>query len=442
MTVSGIRGIVGESLTPDLLAEVAYVQARATGARTVAVGRDTRPSGAELARAVFRGIRAAGAQPIDLGIAPTPTTCVAVEHLAAEAGVIITASHNPTPYNGYKMVHGSGRLCNDGECRVVYDGLSALTDNDRALIAAADDTPEREFDAGPVHVERILSAVDTDTIRAAGLHVGIDATNGAAAAVFPLLLEKLQVTWSGVHVALDGNFVHNPEPRPEHLTDLAELLRDSDGIAGGFAFDPDGDRLAPMAEDGSGISEEFTLAMSLDALLTRTKSTVATNLSTSMVIDDVAAAHGVSVIRSRIGEANVVAAMQEHGCRFGGEGNGGLIYPAVSTVRDGLTALAVLIEAMAAAECTLSALAAKWTEYPLVKEKVQIGGREPAEVLARLAEEFADERTDTQDGLKIIRDDGWVHVRPSNTEPILRCYAEARSPQMARSLADMVLSRI
>lgn len=442
MTVSGIRGIVDKSLTAELVARVAFVQARIAGARTVVVGRDTRPSGAALARAVFRGLRAAGAEPVDLRIAPTPTTCVATAHLGAQAGVIITASHNPLPYNGYKMVHGSGRLYNDSECRAVYDALGSVSEQDLTRIASADDTPQRTFDAAPVHIERILKVIDVDMVRASSISVAIDATNGAAGAVFPSLLDALGVRWLGVHVALDGNFVHNPEPRPEHLADLANLLRETPDIRGGFAFDPDADRLAPMAENGDGISEELTLTLALDNLLNRRPRTVVTNLSTSMVIDDVARAYGVDVVRTAIGEANVVAGMLRAGDAVGGEGNGGVIFPDVSIVRDGLTGLALIVESMARTGSTLSGLTKRWRQYPLLKRKIALGDEPPAAVIERLSARFASETLDTQDGLKIIRENGWVHVRPSNTEPILRCYAEAQTQDEAQALADMVSEQI
>jgi phosphomannomutase len=438
MSVSGIRGIVGKTLTPLLVSRIAYIQTRESGGGSVVVGRDTRPSGALFARAAFRGIRAASGVPIDIGIAPTPTTCVAVAELGASCGIIITASHNPNEYNGYKMVHASGRLFRADECEKIYGIFRGPQCPQASVFDSVDENPEKSLDAATIHGKRILAQVDTELIRSAGISIAIDSINGAAAAVFPSLLKALGVTWVGVHNKLDGDFAHNPEPRPGHLSDLASLLKANPHLWGGFAFDPDADRLATLGEHGEEISEEMTLVFALQNILSRQKSDVAVNLSTSMLIDDVAARFGVMVIRTKIGEANVVEGMMRHKCAVGGEGNGGLIYPAISWARDGLGALAVIIELMAKLKKTLSEIAAEWPTYAIVKETIPIGGLDPAAAIAALGEKFSHEATDRLEGLKIIRPNGWVHVRASNTEPILRCYAEARTPEEAGELADMV----
>ena len=439
MSVSGIRGVVGESLTPLLVSNIAFLQTRISGGGKIAVGRDTRPSGEMLARAAFRGIRAAGGIPVDIGIAPTPTTCVAVPELGAAGGVIVTASHNPNPYNGYKMVHASGRLFRADECENIYAAFRrGEYPSEKELLQSAD-TPLESADAAVFHLKRICAQVDTDLIRSSGIGVGVDSINGAAGTVFPALLEALGVEWVGVNNKLDGDFVHNPEPRPEHLTDLSNLLRKNANLWGGFAFDPDADRLATMNEHGEALSEEMTLAFAMQNLLSRRKSDVAINLSTSMLIDDVATRFGVNVIRTKIGEANVVEGMERHNCAVGGEGNGGLIFPAVSRARDGLAALAIIIELMAKTGHKLSSLAAEWPAYAIVKIKIPLQKLDPAAAIARLTDRFSHEATDRLDGLKILRDYGWVHVRPSNTEPIIRCYAEARTRMEAQELADMVI---
>ncbi len=443
MSVSGIRGRFGEDLTTQLFARIAFIQTRRCGGGEIIVGRDTRPSGALLAEAAYRGILAAGGIPINIGIAPTPTTCFAVKHFGASGGIIITASHNPHPYNGYKMVHASGRLYNAEECEAVYKAYRTESPAEfEDLSSSGPETPIGSRDPITPHVERILSAVNVEAIRNARLKVAVDSTNGAGGAVFPSLLEQLGVEWEGVHISLDGDFAHNPEPRPEHLTDLSSLLKSRNDFSAGFAFDPDADRLAPMGEHGEPISEEMTPALAFQSILSKNKSNLAVNLSTSMVIDDVAKKFGVTVFRTPIGEANVVKGMYAHDCGVGGEGNGGVIYPKVATVRDGLTALALILDLMAETGKPITRLVSQYPHYSVLKEKVPIEGTEPAAILSRLSEEFADDHIDVQDGLKIYRPEGWVHIRASNTEPILRCIAEASSKENARRLADMVMDKI
>jgi len=440
MTVSGIRGIYKETIDEQFYERIAYVQTKLSQAKKVIIGRDTRPSGESLAKAIFRGVKRAGATPVDIGIAPTPTTCLATAHTGAGCGVIITASHNPTPYNGYKMVHRDGRLYNASECQEVYDAFLSNT------IPLPEEFPETKdietFDAVSLHIEKIKEVVDVECIKEAKLTVAIDSTNGAAGVIFPNLLEELGVRWVGVYNTIDGNFVHNPEPRPEHLTDLAKLLRETANTSAGFAFDPDADRLAPMGENGEPISEEMTLALALDNILAGHKSNIVTNLSTSMIIDDVAKKYGVSVIRSKIGEANVVEKMMQESCTVGGEGNGGIIYPRISTVRDGLAALALIIELLAKTGKTITSLVAQWPSYHIEKSKITLSDRNPSEVIEELAQDFSDKTIDTQDGLKIIHENSWVHVRPSNTEPILRCIAEASTKEEAQKLNETILTRI
>lgn len=440
MTVSGIRGIVGESLDEVFISQLAYLQTITYGKGLVVVGRDTRPSGENFAKAVFRGIRAAGGVPIDLGIVPTPTVCFATKIIGANTGIILTASHNPVCYNGYKMVHRKGRLFRASECEEIYNLFRKGELPDESFFLGFSDMVERSVDTASLHIEEILSNVETEIIRKAGIKIAVDSINGAAGSIFPELLEKLGVEWVGVHNKLDGDFVHNPEPRPEHLSDLANLLKKEKDCWGGFVFDPDADRLATMGENGEPISEELTLAFALENLLSRQASDVAVNLSTSMVIDDVAKKFGVKVIRTKIGEANVVEAMEEKGCLYGGEGNGGVIYPTIVAARDGLTGLALILELMAKTGKKITQLAAMLPEYYIVKDKISCEGKDVNKIIEILTDKFSSDNKDLQDGLKIIKEYGWVHLRPSNTEPIIRCYAEASTKSKARELADMVMN--
>lgn len=442
MSVSGIRGKMNETIFPYLFSTIAYLQTKQSGGGNILVGRDTRPSGDILARAVFQGIRKAGGTPLDLGVAPTPTVCFATKHFNASGGIIITASHNPLPYNGYKMVHASGRLYSGMECEEIYRQFHKGGYPSEKEITKSLDIPEKELDPVTPHIEAIVRAVDPELVRKRNITIAVDSINGAAGVIFPKLCDELSVTWNGVHNKLDGDFVHNPEPRPEHLDDLCRLLKSDEAFWGGFVFDPDADRLALMGEHGEPVSEEKTLALALENILQKEKSNVVINLSTTMLIDEIARKYGVSVIRTKIGEANVVEGMSRYNTIIGGEGNGGVIYPKVSTARDGLVGMALILELMAKTEKRIFELTSLWPTYPIIKEKIPLGKRNASDVIADLTEVFSVETLDTQDGLKIIREFGWIHLRPSNTEPILRCYAEAKTEEQARQLADMVLSKI
>lgn len=440
MTVSGIRGIVGDTIDTLFISRIAYVQTKLAGGGKIVVGRDTRPSGADFAHAAFRGIRAAGGSPVDIGIAPTPTTCLAVKEIGAQGGIILTASHNPSQYNGYKMVHQSGRLYRADECTTVYDAFRRGKYPAEPELTNTSSAADSELDAAALHLAKILQHINVETVRSANMHIAVDSINGAGGAVFPALLEALGVTWEGVHNKLDGDFVHNPEPRPAYLGDLAALLKSNNKFWGGFVFDPDADRLATMGEQGEPISEEMTLVFALQNLLARQKNDIATNLSTSMLIDDVATRFNCRVVRSKIGEANVVAAMEEHHCAVGGEGNGGVIYPPVVAARDGLMGMALIVELMAKTGMRLTGCAAAWPTYAIVKNKIPCRTTDPAALINRLTAVFSHEKHNLTDGLKIIRDYGWVHLRASNTEPIIRCYAEAKTIAQAEELAHMVMS--
>jgi len=442
MSVSGIRGIVGKTFTSSLCTAIAYVQSKYLGKGGIIVARDTRPTGPSFASAIFRGISAAGSTPLDIGIAPTPTACVAAKHFNAAGGVIITASHNPGQYNGYKMVHPSGRLFKGCECDDVYREFGLKNFPPADTLAHTDSQNVKKLDAITPHIEKILREVDVELIKRARLTVAIDSINGAAGVIFPRLLSKLGVAWVGVHNKIDGDFAHNPEPRPEHLTDLSTLMKKTDGLCGGFIFDPDADRLALMGEHGEPVTEEMTLVLACDNILSKKPSPVATNLSTSMMVDDVAKKYGVPVIRTKIGEANVVEGLLGNGCGIGGEGNGGVIYPAISTVRDGLAGMALILELMAKSNKTVMDLVRQWPSYPLVKEKIPCENKDPKSIIKKLTDLFKNERIDVQDGLKIVRDYGWVHIRPSNTEPIIRCYAEATTVELANQLIAMVIDKI
>jgi phosphomannomutase len=405
------------------------------------VARDSRESGGALVRAACRGIHAAGGTAIDTGVVPTPTACIATAHTHACSGIIITASHNPAQYNGYKMIHPSGRLFNAEECAQLYSHVADSAIADHTLHTAAGH-PDESFDPVPVHCDAIVAAVDASAIAAAHIRIAVDTINAAAAAVVPSLLQRLGVEYVLVNGDMHGRFAHNPEPRPQHLTQLRDVLASEPTMWAGFAFDPDADRLAPMSERGEEISEEYTLGLAAAAVLPRHPGCIATNLSTSMLVDDIARSCDARVIRTKIGEANVVSAVLSENCVLGGEGNGGVIYPPVSLVRDGLCGCALIVDLMARQTQTISQLTAQWPRYVLAKEKITLDTIDADTAFMRVAEAFPEARRDGTDGLKLSLDGAWIHIRASNTEPILRCYAESSSRHYTDRLVNRTIQAI
>jgi phosphomannomutase len=441
LTVSGARGIVGKTMTPSVAARFAASFAtlvtETRGADPLVVlGRDSRPSGAELAAAATSGLAAGGCRVVDLGVVATPTVGVMIDELGGDAGLIVTASHNPIEWNGIKCLDGDGIALAAEVAADLADRFRSRAADDEPVAGAA---PERREDAHDVHVARVLGAVDPAPIRAAGFTVVLDSVNGGGAVSGRMLLEALGCTVEHLNGEPTGHFAHVPEPVRENLTDLAEATA-ARGAACGFAQDPDADRLAVVDERGRYIGEEYTLALAARRFLqVNGGGDVAANLSTSRMIDDVAAAWGGRVIRTPVGEANVAAAMRRAGAVIGGEGNGGVIFPPVCWVRDSLSAMALVLGLIAAEGRPLSAIVDDLPSYGMIKRKVDLadigGAGAVAGVLAAIGERFESGRRDTADGLRVDLPDGWVHVRPSNTEPIARIIAEAETADRAEALA-------
>ncbi|MFW5960356.1 MAG: hypothetical protein ACOCSE_04485, partial [Chitinivibrionales bacterium] len=431
MSVSGIRGKTNGSFTTEMCSRIAYIQTRKYRGGKVVVGRDTRPTGKEYAEAAFAGIASAGGKPVDIGIAPTPTTCKAVEVLNASTGIILTASHNPMPYNGYKMVHSTGRLFNDSECTEVYEGYR--NGEFPEYIPPFPENPDEieKEDGAELHISAIINEIDTELIQKAGLKIAVDAINGAASAVLPRLLKRLNVEWKGINTELSGEFTHNPEPRPEHLHEISAFLKENPGMNGGFIFDPDADRLVVMGEDGTPLSEEFTLALAINHLLKKTKSDIVVNLSTSMLMDTIADNFRVRLFRTRIGEANVVEGIKKHKASFGGEGNGGVIYPAVSSVRDGLAGTALILEYMASEKKSINQLASPLPRFAMIKDKIDLNGADAVSIIRDIESRYTNYPKNTEDGLRIVMERGWIQLRSSNTEPVMRLFVEAFSGNQA-----------
>jgi len=440
VSVSGVRGVIGDGLDAVVAARWAAAFGAWLPPGPVVVGRDTRPSGPVILQAATAALCSTGHDVWDLGIATTPTTELEVQGSEAVGGVIITASHNPQSWNALKFLRSDGTFLTAGQNRELQgcyeDGGGHVAWDRLGRRMTREGADER-------HLAAILDLgwLDVHQVRAAGLHAVVDAVEGAGGAVVPALLEALGVRCTRLHCGLSGRFPHDPEPTPSHLQELAATVKRS-GADLGCAVDPDGDRLALVDGHGRALSEELTLVLAVDFLLGREPGTVAVNLSTTRLIEEVAGRHGVQVLRAPVGEANVVEALLEAGGVIGGEGNGGVIYPALHPGRDALVGLAMLLQALAAGGCSLAELADALPALSMVKEKISGVNLPAGQDLASLAKKLGPGKIDTRDGLRWDGPAGWVHVRPSNTEPIVRAIAEAADEPAARRLIASIREAI
>ena len=436
--VSGIRGIVGKDLTEEIVAR--YARAFGLWAKErkplVVVGRDARESGPAFERAVVDGLASVGCSVVKVGVVPTPTVQLAVEHHAAGGGIAITASHNPIEWNALKFIGSDGIFLNGADGARVQ-GLVGKDGGGRGR------TGEVTTDEGAVerHLDAVLklAAVDVAGIRARKFTVALDAVRGAGGPVMRALLERLGCEVAGINLETDGRFPRPPEPIPENLGGLSILVTRA-GAALGIAVDPDVDRLAIVDETGVPIGEDYTLAFAIRAAMGGKvgrggKRVVVCNLSTSLVVEDAARECGAELVRTPVGEVHVARAILRLAAVIGGEGNGGVMYPALHAGRDAPVAAALLLTLLARDGRRVSELVAAAPRYVIVKAKVARGpALEP--VYAALRRRFADAQGDTQDGLRLAWRDRWLHVRPSNTEPIIRLIAEAPSSAGAQELVD------
>jgi phosphomannomutase len=451
ISISGMRGHVGTDLTPELVARHAaalgaWVRTSAAGqvagaahdaARpAVVLGRDARTSGPMFAHAAAAGLMSVGVDVIDLGMVPTPTVQMAVEHHHAGAGLILTASHNPIEWNALKFVGPDGifldaeagglvrSLAESGPPRMGWDGIGTLRPDPEAVSR---------------HLDAILALpmIDVTAIRARGFHVALDCVRGAGASAIPPLVERLGCRMSGINLEPDGRFPRPPEPVPENLGELGELVRRT-GADVGLAVDPDVDRLALVDERGEAIGEDYTLAFAVRAVLDRRTTaakarTVVGNLSTSLVVEDAARAAGARFIRAPVGEANVARTIRDEGAVIGGEGNGGVMLPALHIGRDAPLGVALILHLLATTGVTVSELVASSPRYTIVKAKGP-RGPELQPMYDRLRARFEEAEADQRDGLRLSWPNRWLHVRPSGTEPIVRLIAEAPTPADAEAL--------
>jgi phosphomannomutase len=440
LSVSGMRGWVGHTLSPSVVARFAGAFAshlRQTSGRPhphVVFGRDSRPSGPMVERAATAGLLAAGCRVTLLDVVATPTVAIMINHLGADGGLVATASHNPIQWNGLKPLTAQGVAPPPEPARAIIERFH----NDQIDNATVDQLQavQHEPTANQVHVDRILARIGVEPIRAAGLKGVVDSVNGAGGPATAMLLEALGVEAVHLHGEPTGQFAHPPEPTEANLTHLGSAVLEH-GADLGLAQDPDADRLALVDETGRYIGEEYTLALAALAVMAHRPGPAAANLSTSRMIDDIAGRFGQTVYRTPVGEANVSAAVARHACVVGGEGNGGVIWPEVVNVRDSLTGIALVLQLLATGGAAkLSDVVASIPAYAIVKDKTEVTPGLADRAVERLAGHFAGQCIDRQDGIRIDRQAGWVHVRPSNTEPIMRLIAEAADAAEARALID------
>jgi len=445
ITVSGLRGIIGENLTPAVAADygcafAAFLNAGRTNGKqklSVCIGQDSRPSGLMLEAAITAGLTASGIDVIDLGVVTTPGVGIMVKHLNCAGGIVITASHNPPEYNGIKLLLANGMAPPSDAAEKIKSIFLARSFTLANALNCGTVAPNVHTDA--IHIAKVLQVVDKDSIDAKKFKVVLDSVNGAGGRAGQKLLTALGCKIEAINTEPTGIFAHKPEPLAENLTALCEAVRKEKAHIG-FAQDPDGDRLAIVDENGDYIGEEYTLALAAYYVLSKKAGTVATNLSTSRMIDDVAQKTGSTVIRTPVGEANVASAMLEHNCVIGGEGNGGIIDLRVGPVRDSILAIALVLQLMAETGKTVSQLVSEIGRYSMVKGKFAADKQLAEKILDAAKKHFADAKLDTTDGCRFDFPDGWLHLRISNTEPIMRAIVEAKDQPTVQKYLDAVMN--
>lgn len=452
-SISGIRGTIGgkagEGLNPlDIVkftaAYAAFIQRTTTlSARKIVVGRDARVSGEMVAHCVIGTLMGMGFDVVDLGLATTPTTELAVTWESACGGIILTASHNPKQWNALKLLNQQGEFLNAAEGNEVL----RIAESEDFTFADIDNLGHVKTDNSSIkkHIDNVLSLklVDVDAIAKANFSVAIDCVNSVGGLAIPALLEALGVKKIiRLNCQPDGHFPHNPEPLPQHLTEISDLMKS--GVADvGFVVDPDVDRLAIVCENGEMFGEEYTLVAVADYVLRHTPGNTVSNLSSSRALRDVTLAHGGAYNAAAVGEVNVVAKMKETGAVIGGEGNGGVIYPESHYGRDALVGIALFLTHLAKEKKRVSELRATYPSYAMTKQRIDLTPAIDVDALLQAVKvKYAAYEVTDIDGVKIDFPDGWVHLRKSNTEPIIRVYAEGATTELAEQKASDIMAVI
>ena len=433
ISVSGVRGVVGDSLTPEMVTRFAQALGTYVGGGRVVIGRDPRTSGEMVRQAVVAGLVSSGCRVSDLGVCPTPTVQLLVRELGASGGIAITASHNPPEWNALKFVGGDGLFLSAARGRELLD---IYHQGDYVKVPGATQRPpERILDAVDRHVQAVVSGIGRLPKDAPRLKVVVDPGGGAASVAAPRLVEALGAEVEAIHTTADGHFPRPAEPIVENLGALGDAVR-AHGADVGFAQDMDGDRLAIVDAAGRPIGEELTLVLAAEQVLAHTPGPVVTNVATTDAVEAMAARYGVAVTRTRVGEANVAEGMRHSGAVIGGEGNGGILYPKVNFGRDSLVGMALVLHRLAETGQSVAELAAPYDGYRVVKILRPCPIDRARVLLERSRELWAAHSPDLLDGVKVRLPEGWFIIRPSNTEPVVRVIAEAATEDAARGLAE------
>ena len=450
-SISGIRGTiggcVGDALTPlDIVRFTAsyatFIRKQSSSSNTIIIGRDARISGEMVSNIVSGTLIGCGFDVLDVGLSTTPTIEVAVQIEQSAGGIIITASHNPKQWNALKLLNDKGEFLSakDGE------KILALAENDAFTFSEVDDLGKYTFDDSfnDKHIEEVLNLnlVDVDLVQSAGFKVVVDAVNSTGGFMIPRLLEKMGVECVKLYCEPNGKFPHNPEPLPKNLTEISKLVVEEKADFG-IVVDPDVDRLAMVCEDGSMFGEEYTLVAVADYVLSKTPGNTVSNLSSTRALRDVTNNHNGSYEASAVGEVNVVDKMKATNAIIGGEGNGGVIYPEMHYGRDALIGVALFLTQLAERKISAKTLRDSYPNYFISKNKIQLTPEIDVDaILTTLEEKYKNEQITTIDGLKIDFQEGWVHLRKSNTEPIIRIYAESEGEEKANKFANDMINEI
>ena len=449
ISVSGVRGEVGISLDVRVITQFAMAFGTFVGGRTVVIGSDSRTSSPTLKHAVLAGLLATGCHVIDVGLCPTPTVLLIAKALRSHGSITITASHNPVAWNGIEFASASGNLLTQTE----RDALLRIYETEDFTLAPWNEqgTVETYEDATGYHLEQILNSswLKLDLIRETGLKVVIDSGNGAGSVISPSLLRQLGCRVVELNCVADGHFRRPAEPTPDALDELCQTVLASDADIG-FAHDGDADRLVVVTERGVPLSGEWTLAFVADFILSKTKGNIVATVSTSRMLDDIAAKHGVVLHRTKVGVGWVVEKMREVSAVIGGEGTGGVIYPNVHYTTDGITSIAAIVQHLAESGGTLTQLVEHIPQYQMCRKKLEIPSQEVAtqlvnsvlNVYKEACEAGTEPSLELTDGVKRVWSDRWVNIRKSGTEPVIRVFSEAPTSEAAERLCDETLETL